>query len=324
MHKLKAHRKCALILTMLLTSVSGEALAAEADENADKIPEIVVTANKRSENANKVGISITAVSAEGLLNAGVSDPSDLGKVVPGFYYTKSLYGTPVFSMRGVGFNNTALGLSPTVSVYVDEVPLPYSAMTSGVSLDIERIEALKGPQGVLFGNNSTGGAINYIAAAPTRDFHAGATLSYSRFDKVEGEAYLSGPLNENLRARVAVSAEDGGAWQISQTRPSDRLGDTRKISGRLLVDWDAIGSPFAEIECECMARPLRHAGTAGGCVSAAVFGNIGWAARPGVFAAGRNRCPYTPIRTGTRRGLGSERKISQRQPLYTDVAARTI
>lgn len=212
--------------------------AATSDENGDgAIPDIVVTANKRSESINRVGLSITAVSGDALINAGVAGPNDLGKVVPGFYFTKSLYGTPVFTMRGVGFNSTALGMSPTVSVYVDQVPLGYPTMTPGATLDIERVEAIKGPQGVLFGNNSTGGAVNYIAASPTRDFHAGGTLTYGRFDRFEGEAYVSGPLSDTLRARLAVRTEQGGAWQVSQTRPNDRLGDSNKLFGRLLSDW---------------------------------------------------------------------------------------
>ncbi|MDW3355843.1 Plug domain-containing protein, partial [Escherichia coli] len=76
-------------------------------------------------------------------------------------FTKSQDGTPLFTIRGVGFNDYTLGASPAVSVYVDQVPLTYSAYTQGATLDLERVEVLKGPQGILFGQNSTGGAINY-------------------------------------------------------------------------------------------------------------------------------------------------------------------
>src|SRR3546814_10113108 len=73
--------------------------------------------------------------------------------------------------------------------------------TSHSAFDLERIEVLKGPQGTLFGQNATGGAINYIAAKPTGDFAAGMDLSYGRFNEVNAEAYVSGPLTDTLRAR---------------------------------------------------------------------------------------------------------------------------
>lgn len=203
----------------------------------NQLQDIVVTANKRSESINKVGLSITAASAETLRAAGVNSVADLAKVVPGFYYTQSLYGTPVFTLRGIGFNTTALGVPPAVSVYVDEVPLPYPAMTPGASLDVQRVEAIKGPQGVLFGANSTGGAINYIAASPTPDLELGSTLTYGSYGRFDGEAYVSGPISSTLSARVAVRAEQGGAWQVSQTRPRDKRGDADRLFGRLLLDF---------------------------------------------------------------------------------------
>src|SRR5213079_580951 len=115
-----------------------------------------------------VPLSITAATADQLAKAGVNNPADLEKVVPGFTYQPSSFGTPVFTIRGIGFFDTAVAVAPAVTVYVDQVPLPYLAMTQGASLDLERVEVLKGPQGTLFGQNSTGGAINYIAAKPGR------------------------------------------------------------------------------------------------------------------------------------------------------------
>src|SRR3546814_13818566 len=77
------------------------------------------------------------------------------KITPGFTFTKSQDGTPLYTLRGVGFNDYTLGASPAVSVYVDQVPLAFSAFTQGASLDLERVEVLKGPQGILFGQNYT-------------------------------------------------------------------------------------------------------------------------------------------------------------------------
>ena len=201
--------------------------------------DIVVTAQKRSESINKVGISITAVTGDALQQQGVASTADLVKVVPGFNFTPSAYGTPVLTLRGIGFYDTALGAAPTVSTYVDEVPLPLAAMAVGASLDLERVEVLKGPQGTLFGQNATGGAINYIAAAPTSAFRAGGDLTYASFDRVEGSGFVSGPITDTLGARVAVKAERSGDWQYSYTR-SERRGQRNFLTGRVLLDWHPI------------------------------------------------------------------------------------
>lgn len=140
---------------------------------AAAIEEVVVTAEKRSESISDVGLSISAATGNQLQALGVTDTADLVKVAPGLVFTPSQNGTPLYSLRGVGFNDYTLGASPAVSVYVDEVPLAYSAFTKGATLDLERVEVLKGPQGLLFGQNSTGGAINYVAAKPTKEFQAG-------------------------------------------------------------------------------------------------------------------------------------------------------
>src|SRR3546814_3231679 len=99
---------------------------------------------------------------------------------------------------------TALAASPAVSVYVDQAPLSFSALPGiGVGLDMERVEVLKGPQGILFGQNSTGGAINYIANKPTDTLTSGFSLGYGRFSTVEGEAFISGPVTDTLNIRLA-------------------------------------------------------------------------------------------------------------------------
>src|SRR3546814_4119303 len=100
-------------------------------------------------------MAITAISGDSLREKGITDIQGLVKVTPGLSYTDSGQGTPVFSLRGVGFFETSIGARPTVSVYTDEVPLPFSVMAQGAAFDLERVEVLKGPQGTLFGSNST-------------------------------------------------------------------------------------------------------------------------------------------------------------------------
>lgn len=215
-----------------------EAAAQTAPESSadESVEDIVVTAQKRAESINDVGMSITAATGEQLVKLGVTDVSQLAKIVPGFRFNMTAYGSPVYTIRGVGYQESSLAAGPAVSVYVDEVPLPYSTQTIGAALDLERVEVLKGPQGTLFGGNSTGGAVNYVAAKPTDKFAAGATASYGRFNTVDLAGYLSGPISDTLSARVAVRSLQSNDWQKSITR-EDTLGERHQLFGRVLLGW---------------------------------------------------------------------------------------
>ncbi|HZV11401.1 MAG TPA: TonB-dependent receptor, partial [Novosphingobium sp.] len=212
------------------------ARADEAPHSEPSAAEIIVTANKRQQSINTVPLSITAASGDTLMKRGINSTADLARIVPGLTAQPSPFNTPVYTLRGVGFYESTLSASPTVAVYTDEVPLPFSAMTKAASLDLERVEVLKGPQGTLFGNNTTGGAINYIAAKPTDTFKAGVNGSFGRFDTVDLQGFVSGPLTDNLKGRVAARIVESGPWQYSATR-ADTLGATRELQGRILLEW---------------------------------------------------------------------------------------
>lgn len=205
-------------------------------ENPSPYGDIVVTAQKRSESANKVAMSITAISGDDLELRGIVDTAQLVKIVPGFNFTQTGYATPVYSIRGIGFQENSLAASPAVSVYVDEIPVPFPAETLGVGIDLERVEVLKGPQGTLYGQNSTGGAVNYIAAKPTDEFAAGVSGTFGRFNELNAQAYVSGPITDNLKARVAGQIVRSDDWQKSYTR-SDTLGEQDKLIGRASIEW---------------------------------------------------------------------------------------
>ena len=198
--------------------------------------DIVVTAQKRSQAIDDVGFSIIALTGEALAQRGITNVADLERVVPGLTFTQSPFNQPVYTLRGIGYSESSLAAAPAVSVYVDEIPLAFSSMTEGVLLDVQRVEVLKGPQGTLYGQNSTGGAINFVAAKPTDSFNAGADLGFARFNSADIGGFVSGPINDTLRARFAVRTIQGGDWQQSHVR-DDTLGKTDQIIGRLLLDW---------------------------------------------------------------------------------------
>ncbi len=202
------------------------------------IEEIVVTARKRSENIDEVPIAISVFKSETLRDLGITDTRDMMRLVPGLNVNESGRNTTLFTLRGVGFTDTTYTATSTVGTYIDEVSLPYSVMTRGANVDIERVEVLKGPQGTLYGRNTTGGLINYIPKAPTDTLEAGGSTSFGRFLTLESENFLSGPMGKTLNGRVAFkTVQEFEGWQISQTRPNDRLGKQDKWSARGTLDW---------------------------------------------------------------------------------------
>jgi outer membrane receptor protein involved in Fe transport len=200
------------------------------------IGDIIVTAQKREQRLNDVGLSVTAVGGEQLKTRQVTTLTDIAQIVPGLVFSNSASDTPVYTLRGVGFNDTTLGSYPDVSVYLDEAPLPFPVQTKLTGFDLERVEVLKGPQGTLFGNNATGGAINFIASKPTKTFEAGARISYGRFNTIDGEAYVSGPLADNLQARIAGKFTIGDDWQHGYTN-NNTTGKVRNYAGRIQLAW---------------------------------------------------------------------------------------
>jgi iron complex outermembrane recepter protein len=209
----------------------------ESQKTPATLEEVLVTANKREESINKVGLTIKALGGAQLEQQHVATLQDLAVAVPGLTFTQTDSNTPVYTLRGIGFYDTTLGAYPSVSVYLDQAPLSFPVLTTQTLFDIERVEVLKGPQGTLFGNNATGGAINYIAAKPTQDFKAGVSLDAARFDTFASNAYISGPLTENLLGRFAFKVESGNGWQESISRPGDSNGARETFAARLLFDW---------------------------------------------------------------------------------------
>jgi iron complex outermembrane receptor protein len=200
------------------------------------IDEIVVTAQKWSQSINTVGMAITALTGDQLKMQGVADVAGLSKIEPSFVVAQSNWGSPVYSIRGIGYNDFSLAASPTVSVYTDEVPYAYPDMSKGATFDLERVEILKGPQGTLYGQNATGGAVNYIAAKPTGTFQSGIEGTFARFNAVNFNGFVSGPLTNTFEARLAFNIDEGGAWQKSFTR-DDKLGKKDNKFARLLLAW---------------------------------------------------------------------------------------
>lgn len=245
---LLARIACACLTLVMAAPVFGQQAAADLQEVAAGLQEVLVTAQRREQRLSDVGLSVTTLGADVLVHRGITSASDLSKVVPGFTAGDSSLNVPVYSIRGIGLNESTLAANSTIAIALDEVPLPYTAMTQGSLLDLQRIEVVKGPQGTLYGLNSTGGAINYIGNRPTDAFAAGVQASYGRFDAVTAEAFLGGPLSESARVRVALGTVQSGDWQRNYTR-SASMGETNKSSGRVTLNW----TPLERLDVDLIA-----------------------------------------------------------------------
>lgn len=231
-------RRSVLASVSVMTLMAGAAQAQQAASSIEGgVPEIIVTAQKREENVNTVPMSITAATGEQLRRAGVTEVRDLVKIAPGFSFADSYVGSPIYTLRGIGFSDISLGGRSTVSLYADQAPIPFAIESRGVNLDLERVEILKGPQGTLFGQNATGGAINFIAAKPTKSFAAGLDASYGTFNASDVSGFVSGPLSDTLGARLAVQSIKSDPWQRSYTTGAKNGADEVQ-NGRLTLAWD--------------------------------------------------------------------------------------
>ncbi len=201
------------------------------------LEDITVTAERRRETAQSVGASISVISAKELAAHNVNNVFDLQYQTPALQVTPQFgSGQLEYAIRGVGFEDYASNNAPTVGVYIDEVAFPVPFETNGQIFDVQRVEVLRGPQGTLYGRNTTGGAINYVLNKPTKDFEGGLTVQYGRFDAALVEGHVSGSLADNVQVRLAGETQQGGAWQHG---PDDSLlGNADRSSLRTLVDWE--------------------------------------------------------------------------------------
>jgi iron complex outermembrane receptor protein len=223
-----------IILPFVLSPVFlGIAQAAELEV-------IQVTAKKTTQNINDVSVSVKAFGSEDIDELGLSQPSDLANYTPGLNIKPSVGDqSPVITVRGIGFNDFTSIQNPGAGVYVDQVIVPYHSMMAFQLLDLERVEVLKGPQGTLYGRNSTAGAINFVSQKPTEDFAAKVSLDYSKWDTTDFEVAIGGGLTDHLSARLAYSnLQRNDSFQTNRLHPDDNIGEKDRQAYRLSLLWD--------------------------------------------------------------------------------------
>jgi len=202
------------------------------------IGDIVVTARKQEEKLQRVPITVAAVSAAQIKQRNIQSTQDVQFNVPGLSQAPEPQGQqPDFAIRGTR-QQGAIGSQGGVAVYVDYTPLQSTNSIAYSTYDMQSIQVLKGPQGTLFGKNTTGGAIIFAPNKPTQKFEGFITGGYGNYNRREITGMINIPLSDTLALRVAGSYvhRDGYTKNIADTGPS-RLDDENHESGRAILRW---------------------------------------------------------------------------------------
>jgi iron complex outermembrane recepter protein len=210
--------RAALITAGIGAAVPAIAQSAAPQPAAGAAPEIVVTAQKRKERAQDIPATITAISADTLAKRHVTEASDIVSLVPNLHSTNTTGdSTPLFSLRGISMSDYSLNQDGPIATYYDEVYKGNPALLGLGFFDLDHLEVLSGPQGTLYGKNTTGGAVNLISRAPTFDTNGYATVGYGNYNAFTGTAAFNTALTKTLALRVAVTGDVADGWYKNVT-----------------------------------------------------------------------------------------------------------
>ncbi len=227
----------AAILAMAMPAWAQEQATPADDAAAEDAGDIVVTATRREQSLSNVPIAISAVSGETLANTGASDIRQLGQVAPSLLVSGATSEVNFSArIRGVGTVGENAGLESSVGLFIDGV---YRSRT-GVGLselgDIERVEVLRGPQGTLFGKNSTAGLINVVTKGPSFDFEAKGSATYGNYDYFRVDGSVTGPITQTLAAKLDAVYQKRDGFIKNDTPGEKDINDRDRylIRGQLL------------------------------------------------------------------------------------------
>ncbi len=230
----------AITLSLASTAMVNAAFAQDAQE-ATVFEEVIVTATKRAQSIYDVPVAISAFTAEGIKNQGITDLTDIGKFVPNMNVTGFSAGhtssTNPF-IRGIGMQDHLITTDPGVGVYVDGVYLGRQVGQNWSLANIERIEVLRGPQGTLYGRNSIGGAINIITAQPGDKEGGRVSATVGSRGRLNGDFYINHKLSDTVAMSFsgAYTKRDGIGEFLNIDTPRE-VGENRDLSGRFAVKF---------------------------------------------------------------------------------------
>lgn len=243
----------------------------EGGPRATVLEEVVVTARRRQESLQDVPIAITAMSDEFMRTNNIENFTQIRHHAPALAISNAGTGvnTPVISLRGQRASESAIHLEGAVPMYMSDVVLTPSAGTNMIMYDLESVQVLKGPQGTLFGRNSTGGALLFTPKRPGEEFGGYAQLTYGNYDRIGTEFAVDLPASEKLMFRIAGKTEDRDGYQKNilngeelwdeksrALRVSMLARPTENLENLLVVAWDKNDTKGLQPRLEAYRRDL--------------------------------------------------------------------
>ncbi len=237
--------KCMILICLVAMTTSqsvvtrawGQATSTEPHEKEGGLQEIIVTATRRETKLSDTPISMSVVTSDQMENQRIVNLSDLELSVPNFVFTEVTRQETYFSIRGTGVDNDTPGSDAGVSVFIDGVPRTGVHDTTPDLFDLESVEVLRGPQGTLFGRNTTGGAVIMRTIAPSFDPTFKGQLTYGNYNLVEANGLATGPLISNVLAgkvSFLFHGRDGYVDNVVQNREEGR---EKSVSTRAQLLW---------------------------------------------------------------------------------------
>ena len=204
--------------------------------------DIVVTASRTKEPLRKAPLAVTVQTQEELGKAGASSIQTLASTVPNLHIaTQGFNGATLITLRGVSNSDPNAEGNPAVSTYIDGIYVGYTTGLVGAFYDLDRLEVLRGPQGTLYGRNSTGGNVNLYTADPQKDFHASGDLSYGSYNDVQARAVINTPVTDTLSVRFAGIVHRNDGYINTNGVTSRNYGMADDFGGRITALWQPTG-----------------------------------------------------------------------------------
>lgn len=226
-----------LLAAAAVVAAATPAPAQQAAAKTEGVQEVVVTAERRSTLASRTPLSLAVLSGDDLKAEGASDTRRLAELIPNVQIGSGALGGVEVSIRGIGANNNTEVGDPVVGVSIDGIFMGRPQMAGAALFDLERVEVLRGPQGTLYGRNSTAGAINIITNKPGKRFEGAASLGFGSYNGRQGDVMLNVPVGPNFALRGVLSAVSRDGYVDTAHAPANAFtkdkSDQDNVSGRL-------------------------------------------------------------------------------------------
>jgi len=208
-----------------------------SEQSSTALQEVIVTAQRREQSIQDTSVAVTALTGEQLLDKGIGDFGDLGKIAPGFQLTQASAYIKT-SMRGSSDTETINSPSPTVAFYMDGNYLFHPSQAHVGFVDVERVEVLRGPQGTLFGRNAFGGLVQVITREPTEQFDAGFDTTVGNYSRERIEGFVNLPVSDQLFFRLSGVTEQRDGYLENVANPQNDLYDVDMKYLRGKLRWE--------------------------------------------------------------------------------------